>query len=381
MTKRLSRMANGREALRDLRTLWRFHGVPPHQAIADFLRLRRLIDCSRHDFFTNGLWDRTLPEMERRRFLCERDRVAIELRMNPEVGQRMLQDKSKVAADLSAAGLAGPDILAVVGAGARPEPAHPLIETEESFRELLAGDHPDGLVCKPVFGMAGSDVHVFPVVGPDGLVHADGTRWTVERLWRVVSVPGEHAAAESRHAKEWQIERRTPPHPALAAVHGDTLGCIRVVTIRFADGTIEFLDPTWKIPVGSAGVDNLDFGSLTAPVELTSGTVGRQILQGTMVRHDSHPLTGARLTGLILPEWPSVLQLARDAMALYPPLRSLGFDIGVTIDGARIVEVNPYWGIQMMQGPQGRGVLHGRFLEFLEELGAEDVIRRKARGL
>jgi hypothetical protein len=100
-----------------------------------------------------------------------------------------------------------------------------------------------------------------------------------------------------------------------------------------------------------------------------------------MVRHDHHPLTGARLTGIVLPEWPRVLQLARDAMALFPVLRSLGFDIGLTREGPRIVEVNPYWGIQMMQAPHGRGIVRGEFLRFLEELGAEDVIRREARGL
>jgi hypothetical protein len=151
--------------------------------------------------------------------------------------------------------------------------------------------------------------------------------------------------------------------------------------MRFADGTIDFLDPTWKIPVGDAGVDNLNFGSLTAAIDLASGRVGRPVDQATMVRHDHHPLTGERLTGLVLPEWPRVLEVALAAMGCFPPLRSLGFDIGITPAGPRIVEVNPYWGINMMQAPQGRGVLRGRFLEFLRELDVGELLRFDARGI
>jgi hypothetical protein len=376
----LTRLANARESLGTLGVLWRLHGVPPHRAIADFRRFRRLIDCARVDFLMSHLWDRTLPESERLRFLCDRDRIRLELRMNPRADQEVVRDKSRVATLVDEAGLPGAEILAITGRGDNGTLAHPTVENVAELRRLLAEDRRDGIACKPVHGMAGEDVLVFLTAGASGLVHADGTAWSVEHLWQTMIRPT-RLARERNQVIAWQIERRTPPHPALEAVHGSTLGCVRVVTMRFADGSIGFLTPTWKIPVGGAGVDNLNFGSLTAAVDIDTGVVGRPILQRTMVRHDRHPLTGAGLTGMVLPDWPGPLDLAHEAMRLFPSLRSLGFDIGLTRDGPRIVEVNPYWGIQMMQAPQGRGVIQGEFLRFLEELGAEDVIRRRQRGI
>jgi hypothetical protein len=105
------------------------------------------------------------------------------------------------------------------------------------------------------------------------------------------------------------------------------------------------------------------------------------VLQETMVVHRTHPDTGASLEGIVLPHWEAAKDVVIRAMALYPTLHSLGFDVGIAQDGPTIVEINPFWGPQFMQSPQGRGLVQGEFLEFLEELGAEDVIRREVRGL
>jgi hypothetical protein len=141
------------------------------------------------------------------------------------------------------------------------------------------------------------------------------------------------------------------------------------------------LPPLWKIPVGRSGVDNLGRGSFTAPVDLESGAVGLAILQETMLPQLRHPDTGASLSGITLHHWPEVKRVVIAAMDLFPTLQSLGFDVGIGRDEPTIVEVNAFWGPQFMQSPQGRGLVQGEFLEFLEEMGAEDVIRRAQRDL
>jgi hypothetical protein len=221
---------------------------------------------------------------------------------------------------------------------------------------------------------------VFGETSAEGVRGLDG-RWVpLDALWSQMQVAGPYKAHDDT-LEGWIVQRRVPPHAALAAVHGDTLGCARLVTFRRRDGRISLTAPLWKIPVGRSGVDNLGRGSFTAPVDLVTGAVGTVVLQGTMVVQRTHPDTGASLDGIVLPHWEAVKNVVIRAMDLFPTLHSLGFDVGIAQDGPTIVEINPFWGPQFMQSPQGHGLVQGEFLEFLEELGAEDVIRREARGL
>jgi hypothetical protein len=238
----------------------------------------------------------------------------------------------------------------------------------------LGGSHPDGLVCKPNWGMVGRDVQVFTAVDADGAWHRNGERWDVTRLWRMLC--GSTAAQDAVGERPgWKIERRLPPHPDLDRAHGPTLGCLRVVTFRRDDGRTQRLAPTWKIPVGTSGVDNLGAGSLLAAVDAATGAVATPLRLGTMEWVPAYPETGVRLEGLVLPFVREALELAVRAAECFPGLRSLGYDIGLTTRGSVIIECNPFWGARMMQAPQRRGILQGDFAEFLAEVGATEVLR------
>lgn len=343
--------------------------------------MRRRLGMTRYDFLTYRLWDDSRPLQERLAYLSLPDRLRLEDRMNPLPDRRnMLSNKAVVSERLAAAGLPTPEVVALAGLHAPPATDDPVLQDLGALRALLESLPPGGVVCKPIFGHSGLGVMVFGETSAAGVRRLDGDMLSTEQLWQQLQAKGPYEAYDAS-LEGWLLQRRVPPHPSLAAVHGDTLGCVRLVTFRRRDGRIGLTTPPWKIPVGRSGVDNIGQGSFTAAVNLASGAVGPAILQSTMVTHFSHPDTGAPLDGIVIPHWEEAKRVVVRAMDLFPTLKSLGFDVGIGPDGPTIVEVNVFWGPQFMQSPQGRGLVQGEFLEFLEEIGAEDVIRREARGL
>jgi hypothetical protein len=339
-----------------------------------------MIDISIDDFFWYRLYDRSRPFDERMSWLSLPDRLRVEFRMNPREHQLILRDKAASGAHLESFGIATPRILGIAAPSPVADTGYRSIRTIDELADLLAEAPADGVVCKPAFGMRGFDVQVFRDAGRHGLTHLDGSPWTVDDLWQLMSRPGS-ASLQFGGTASWLIQERLPPHPALLRIHGPTTGCVRIVSMKFDDGSVELLTPVWKIPVGLAGVDNLSFGALIAPVDIGTGVAGEAVSITTHVRYDRHPDTGEKLNDVTLPDWDGVVLLARSAAAAFPKLRSLGFDIALTSSGPQLIEVNPFWAPQLIQVPSGTGLVRGRFLEFLEELGAEDVIRREARGL
>jgi hypothetical protein len=63
-------------------------------------------------------------------------------------------------------------------------------------------------------------------------------------------------------------------------------------------------------------------------------------LKPTTRWHDVHPVTGGRITGRIVPYWPEVIALVREAHAKLGDRVVIGWDVAVLEDGPVIVEAN-----------------------------------------
>jgi hypothetical protein len=369
-----------RAALRlidDLRFLRGEHGVATLPALADFFALRQRIRINRQDFLQFGLYDRGRPMADRLSYLSFPDRIRIEYLMNPREPSRRLLDKLAVDRLFALAGVATLDTVAAwVPAGADSAWSGRRICDQDGLAKVLGDFEGSGLVVKPNGGSRGVDVMVFDEVGPHGARQLDGTVWTIEALARRLGAPPRTAAKDGQDAS-WKIERRAQQHPMIEAAVGPTLATVRVVVFRPKAGAPQLLPPTWKVPIGRGGTDNLDQGSLMAAVDIATGSVGPVVQKGTRRTRLDHPETRVRIEGMVLPDWPALLELAVQATGCFPELRSLGCDLAMTTAGPRVVEINPFWGSQMLQIPRPRGLVEGAFAEFLAEIGAAWVLERR----
>ena len=66
-----------------------------------------------------------------------------------------------------------------------------------------------------------------------------------------------------------------------------------------------------------------------------------------------HPVSGVALEGLSLPLWTEAQALVLRACLTMLPMRSIGWDIGLTPSGPILIEANNHWDPQNADGGMG----------------------------
>jgi hypothetical protein len=164
-------------------------------------------------------------------------------------------------------------------------------------------------------------------------------------------------------------------HQDLLGLSSGALSTVRVLTCLSESERPEVIGAVFRMSIGSnRTVDNLHAGGIASAVDLASGVLGRASDLGSDARlgwTDSHPTTGARITGRSLPHWPLVLKLAIDAHKVFSDHVVAGWDIAITPTGVMLIEGNSGPDLDIMQRMTGVQMGSGRLAELLAyHLGA-----------
>jgi hypothetical protein len=141
-------------------------------------------------------------------------------------------------------------------------------------------------------------------------------------------------------------------HPEVEAIHAtEVLQTLRLVTLIERDGSPRVIAAAWiKLAFAGQSSDNYSGGAGNgkAWVDVETGRLEYLVvprpdgLGGTEA--PVVPSTGRPVRGTRLPLFAEARRLVLDAAPHFLPLRTLGWDIGLTPDGPRVVEANNYWG-------------------------------------
>ena len=154
-----------------------------------------------------------------------------------------------------------------------------------------------------------------------------------------------------KHARwGYLFQERISQHDALVRVIGETVGSVRVVSF-LAGAEARLLGAVWKIPRRGMMADNLWRGSLLAPVDVGTGRVGRarEGIGPAAGWRTEHPDSGAAIDGLILPHWPQLAGLIRQAASLLAGLPLVGWDIAIGTQGPVFIEANTSPSLDLLQ--------------------------------
>lgn len=136
-------------------------------------------------------------------------------------------------------------------------------------------------------------------------------------------------------------------HERLRAIYPDVVNTVRIMTIR--NGAKHFIKHAY-LRVGTTATghtDNLASGGIAAPVRLGDGQIGEpmQLRDHVYTPCEKHPDTGVPIAGTI-PHWEKIKAVVEELCRFLYPLEYLGFDVAVTDDGFRILEINTHQDLQ-----------------------------------
>lgn len=154
------------------------------------------------------------------------------------------------------------------------------------------------------------------------------------------------------------VEEGLEQHPKLSALYPHTVNTIRTLTmIDVNNGHRPFIAMAVQ-RIGtrpSEPADNWSRGGLSAQVDLDTGQLGRATrLPGRdeVEWFDTHPDTGAPITGVEIPYWAEIRDLVLHSARVLSFMEYIGWDIVVTPDGPVVLEANINTGMNVLQAHQ-----------------------------
>lgn len=299
-----------------------------------------------------------------RRFLCSR--------LNPVPS--LFSEKMLLRQFLFDRGFAQPETIALITRhGIIADPlVHPMHLTGRQLEERLVTDGGRYIV-KPQDGLFGRNIF---------LVDSEGGRGLVTRRGR--------AARPFVLARDAQpvamVERSVEQHPFWNTLAPYSVNTIRVLTMwtpgdgePFVGRAVQRIGTAETLPT-----DNWAGGSICAPVDLATGTLGVGRMspddagRRRNVPYERHPDTGAQIAGVTLPGWESIKAVVLAAARSVPYARYVGWDVAIDPAGVPVfIEGNHNSSVDLLQ-------VHGGLLKdpavrrFYERCGVIGAGRARA---
>ncbi|MEE4187815.1 MAG: sugar-transfer associated ATP-grasp domain-containing protein [Roseobacter sp.] len=335
----------------------RAYNVSPFRQMRETLSLRFGAQKLRpKDYYKYGLYDPAMPMPEKKQYVGNTGNATLNARLSPPElipTAAFVGNKALYTALLKQMGLGTTDTQAVVMARGTLG-AWPVLRDAAALKSFLMQDAAYPIFGKPRHGSLS-----------EGSVRIDGCKDGKVLLGNGESYDINAFCAEvlTKYAGGFLLQSALVPHAQMAAVTGQSIGCVRVVTVNDT-GVPRALYAVWKIPSPQAMSDNFwQEGSMLAAVDLETGQVTGCVkgegIDTVEITH--HPETGEVIIGQCLPHWQAVKALATDAHALFPEFGVCGYDIAICDDGPKIIECNDNPFHTLYQIAHRRGALNSNF--------------------
>ncbi|MBR0161999.1 MAG: hypothetical protein IJQ02_12050 [Oscillospiraceae bacterium] len=188
--------------------------------------------------------------------------------------------------------------------------------------------------------------HEIAVAKPSGGARGEG----VSKLDCGSALQEGQAFIDRARAQKLILEVFVRQHPDLSAVNPSSLNTLRISTLRDKQGVVHVIGASLRAGGAGSVVDNLHAGGVQYPVDVETGIV----IRGGMTHVGKkgiifHPSTHMKMIGFQIPNWEQVIANVKEAAAIPPHLRYIGWDVAVTEEGCEFIEANLAQGVNGMQ--------------------------------
>jgi hypothetical protein len=154
----------------------------------------------------------------------------------------------------------------------------------------------------------------------------------------------------------------------------DSVNPLRIVVMREGKTRTPFIvSVSQRIGTSvSAPVSNAGKGGVIAPVDVETGVLSKGLQYvGKFAWHTHHPDSGAQIEGAQIPGWDRLIGSIMDEVERMNWLDWGGFDIAITPEGFKIIEINSLPGLVSPQILDRPLLVRPRVRKFLEQKGLE----------
>ncbi len=150
--------------------------------------------------------------------------------------------------------------------------------------------------------------------------------------------------ADLSQREPYLVQARLVNDPALRDLALDALATVRMVTAINERGEVEPIRAVFRMSSRKGSiVDNYHAGGIAAAIDLATGRLGPATDKGFLKSVgwvDRHPVSGAEITGRVLPQWPEMLALVLKTHRAFADRAIIGWDVALTDQGLVIIEGN-----------------------------------------
>lgn len=135
----------------------------------------------------------------------------------------------------------------------------------------------------------------------------------------------------------------------LMDIYPYSVNTLRTVTQNF-NGNVKIIAVVLRMGRGGSYVDNISSGGIFAYIDIETGMlspVARDLYDNE--GYTAHPDTGFVFKGYKIPGWEEIKQSITGVAASAPELPDVAWDITLTDEGIKIIEINLYYGIDTLQ--------------------------------
>ena len=195
------------------------------------------------------------------------------------------------------------------------------------------------LFSKPSNACGGSGADLWRYDGAGGYVGSDGGKRDSETLI------AELARMSAERGRPVLLQRWLRNAASLGSLTPGALCTARIATVARPGREVELLLALYRMPTGTAVVDNFAMGGLAAPIDLATGRLGKAVRKDFRLLPmptDRHPDTGATIEGYQLPHWPDAVSLVLRAHAAidWKGVPIVGWDVALLDEGPVLLEGN-----------------------------------------
>ncbi len=180
-------------------------------------------------------------------------------------------------------------------------------------------------------------------------------------------------------SKGYLFQQRLRPEKSVAEMTGSS----GAVSLRFLvlldDAGPKMEACVAKLPAAGEVADNFwRDGAVLCAVSTESGTIFRAVANkdGRLATVENHPDTGAAVKGYSFADFPKARDMVVEAAGLLSGIRTQSWDVAITRDGPRLLEVNFGGDLSLVQVSHGRGVLSKSYCNHLRANGYRGKLPR-----